>query len=91
MLQGLDGFHLSRRETNVLREKLARLVRGMSEMQYMDLVLLKDHFTNLKIIKRHIKPERGIKEKKLNGSLEPLNNVLLGVQKPFPYLTEKAM
>lgn len=89
ILQGLDGFHLSRRETNVLR--LTRLVKRRSKKQYMYRVLLEDHFTNLKITKRHIKPERGIKEKKLNGSLELLNNVLLGVQKPFPYLTEKAM
>lgn len=78
-------------ETNVPGDRLARLVRRASKMQYMYLVLLKDHFTNLKIVKRHIRPEKGIKEKNLNGSLELFYNVLLSVQKPLPYLTEKAM
>lgn len=91
MLQRLDGFHLSRSETNILRERLARLIRRASKMQYIYSVLLKGHFTNLKIIKRHIRPEREIKEKNVNGILQLFNNVLPGVQKRFPYLTEKAV
>lgn len=61
-------------------------------MQYTYLMLLKDHFTKLKIITRHIRPEKEIKEKNINGSLELFKNVLLDVQKAtIPYLTEKAM
>lgn len=92
MLQSLDGFHLSRRGTNVLGVRLARLVRRASKMQYTYLMLLKDHFTKLKIITRRIRPEKEIEEKNVNGSLELFKNVLLDVQKAtIPYLTEKAM
>lgn len=92
MLHSLDGFHLSRRGTNVLGDRLARLVRRASKMQYTHLMLLKDHFTKLKIITRHIRPRERNHREKRNGSLELFKNVLLDVQKAtIPYLTENAM
>lgn len=79
-------------EPNVLGDRLARLVRRASKMQYTYLMLLKDRFTKLKIITKHIRPEKEIKEKNINSSLELFRNVLLDVQKnAVSYLTEKDM
>jgi len=87
MVQSSDGFRLSGRGTDVLEDRLARRIRRASKMQYIYLMLLKDHFTKLKIITR---PEKEIKNVK--GSLELFKNVLLVVPKAtIPYLTEKAM